>query len=74
MASSPENEDVGLADIQAKLLADRNKLLAELEMDGGLQSEQRAMADSAKIARKRGVSKKDKAPADGPVMARRSLR
>ena len=64
-------EHEGLAAIQAQLLTDRNKLIVELGLDGGLAQEQSTLAANA--ARKRGAKKKEKST-EAPTMARRSLR
>ena len=64
-------EGEGLAAIQAQLLTDRNKLIVELGLDGGLAQEQSTLAANA--ARKRGAKKKEKST-EAPTLARRSLR
>ena len=66
-------QGLGLASIQENLLREREKLIHELGLDGGLQDQQKLSA-SSKAASKRGKVKKSTEPAPGPVMARRSLR
>ena len=66
-------QGLGLASIQQNLLREREKLIHELGLDGGLQDQQKLSA-SSKAASKRGKVKKSTEPAAGPVMARRSLR
>jgi hypothetical protein len=66
-------QGLGLASIQQNLLREREKLIHELGLDGGLQDQQKLSA-SSKAASKRGKVKKSTEPAPGPVMARRSLR
>ena len=62
----------GLASIQADLLAERQKLIVELGLDGGL-AEQKGLAAAAKVASKRGKVKNAEKPT-APLVARRSLR